>query len=60
MQPRMERLRIVIVVLALAGVAAAAINTKVGVYFLLGLLALLVLAAVGRWLFESSDDDSAG
>lgn len=56
MQLRMDRLRIVVVLLALAGVGAAAINTKVSVYFLLGVLALLVLAAVGRWLFESGDD----
>lgn len=57
MRLRMERLRIVIVLLCLAGVAAAAINTKVGVYFLGGLLAVLVLVAVAGWLFTADEDE---
>lgn len=53
---RMERLRVLVIIVAVAGVVVAAINTMVGAILLGAVLAVLVIAALASWLTEPDEE----
>jgi hypothetical protein len=57
MKIRTDRLRVVVIVLCLVGIAAAVVNRKVGVILLAALLAIFVAVGIVQWLTAAPDED---
>lgn len=53
---RTDRLRAIVIVLTVILVALAIFERKWAIYSLLGLLAVLIVVAAARWLFEPGEE----